>query len=122
MIHSGPALVLASGSVIAFRGNPVTLIFGPGERKLKFEFSFVSEQTGEQSPLQVRLERPDDFTLRLTLVNFNDPLGAGTTVPKSVGVLQGRQLYIHYRVYHLEESADKLIHYTLYQGEEVRNG
>lgn len=115
-IRSGPADAIASGTVIAFAGNPVEIVFGPPEERLRLILAFHDQQ-GEAEP-RVEANIADQTTLALTLFNFNNPLGAGTAQPMPAGSLNGRRLYIHLRVYELRDS-DKTVHYSIYLGEEV---
>lgn len=116
-IESGPAEIVASGSVIAFSGNPITITYGTTDKPLKLVFAFKDEEGRED--LKVEGSVHDPVTLKLTLYNFKNPLGSGTTDPMPIGTLGGRRLYIHYRVYQLTGSSDKMLVYSIYRGEEV---
>jgi hypothetical protein len=113
-IRSGPMDVLASGSVIAFEGQPIEITFSAANETLKLIFEFSSDVTAKEPHYQGRLSEPD--TLTLTLFNFDSPLGTGTTKPQPLGNLGSRPVHLHYRVYAMD-SSDKLLHYTLYLGQ-----
>ena len=115
-ITSGPAEVIAAGTVIEFNGNPVEISFGPPEERLYLVLDFIDIEDETESAVKAHLSEPD--TLEITLLNFRSPLGSGTSKPIPAGILSGRNLYIHLRVYELVNS-DKTIHYCIYLGEEV---
>ncbi len=120
-IESGPAEIVASGTVFAFSGSPITITFGSPTETLKLIFEFKDEEGKED--LRVEATVVDTQTLKLTLINFKNPLGSGTTKPKPFGSLDGRRLYVHYRVYSLSDAADKMLHFNIYKAEEVsKNG
>ncbi len=114
-IRTGGTEVIASGTVISFGKSPIEFEFD--NLKLIFEFhddilgTGVKETRVEGAPV-------DNNTLKLTLHNFNNPLGAGSTKPVPLGVLGGRKLFLQYRVYSLGD-ADKTLQYTIYLGEGV---
>lgn len=109
---SGPTEVLATGTVIAFEGNPITIQVGPVTGPLKLVFQFTDE-AGRDEPRQEG-KSPDPTTLEVTLFNFKNPLGSGTIKPIPIGTLAGRQLYMHYRIYALGAS-DKMLHFTIFR-------
>lgn len=115
-ITSGPAEVIAAGTVIEFSGNPVEINFGPPEERLTIVLDFIDIEDETESAIRAHLSEP--YILELTLLNFKNPVGSGTSKPLPAGTLSGRNLYIHLRVYELLNS-DKTIHYCIYLGEEV---
>lgn len=112
-VTSGPSEVVASGIVIAFGKNPITLEIG----NLKFIFVFNDEDG--KTEIDVKFDVTTDHELRITLSNFKNPLGTGNTEPIPIGKLQGRHLLLSYRVYDLQGS-DKTLHYTFYMGEAAK--
>lgn len=116
VIRSGPAEVIASGSVIAFAENPIEITYGPSGQRLKLVITFHDEEGEKEQRVEGGLTDPK--TLKLKLFNFKNPLGSGSVRPIPFGVLNGRQLYFHYRAYDLGGS-DKTIQYTIYVAEEV---
>jgi hypothetical protein len=116
-INSGPARVVATGTVMTFAGNPIELVFGPSSQPLKLVLAFHDEE--DNAELRVDTEAVDPKTLRLTLHNFRSPLGSGNTTPMQLGALGGQYLYLNFVVHCLSHGRDKLVHYTLYQSEEV---
>lgn len=122
---SGNAHVIASGSVVSFRGAPVMVTFGPPEERLRLSLEFKESADAKELTVERILEGDH---LRLVLTNFSQPLGAGSRQPLEVGKLRGRPLFLHFRIYDLRES-DKTVMYTLYlvptgaeQAEALRGG
>lgn len=115
-IQSGPFDVLASGTVIAFDKNPLRFTFGPAEERLTLILVF--RDTEDENGQKLQAEVPEPNTLQLTLTNIGSQLGAGTINPLLAGSIAGRELFMHLRVYELQDS-DKTLHYTFYLGKEV---
>lgn len=119
-IESGPAEIITSGTVIGFSRNPITITFGSSNETLKIIFEFKDEEGKED--IRVESSIVDPQTLKFILINFKNPLGTGSPAPMPFGSLDGRQIYLHYRVYPLG-AGDKMLHYSIYKGEEVsKNG
>jgi len=106
-VASGKAEILASGSVITFRSEPLRIRFAGLALVLKF-------QTDDKKKGTRMHGHADGKELQLTLTNFNSPLGSGTSEPIRIGTLGGKNLYLNFRVYALNNAADKTVHYTIY--------
>ena len=117
---SGPADVVASGTVICFDRNPITVEFGYGPLgptlgpSLSLTFKFVDEpgQTSLQARVQAQVHGPT--TLELTLFNYTNPIGVGTPGPLHFWNVPGAQLFINFRVFSLE-AADKTLQFSIYK-------
>ena len=116
-IRTGDTEVIASGSVISFGKSPIVFEFE--NLKLIFEYHDDILGTGVKET-RVEAAAIDNKTLKLTLHNFNNPLGAGSGTPLQLGILNGRKLFLQYRVYALSD-ADKTLQYTIYLGEGAAN-
>jgi hypothetical protein len=121
-ITSGPADVIASGTIISFEGNPVKIKFGPADGRLTIIFSFENkkDQNGESNPY-MNVKSLDSKTAEFKLFNFNNSLGNGTINPLPIGTLWDKKLYLHFYVYAQGGARDKIIHYTLFQSGTVYN-
>lgn len=115
-IKSGPTDIIATGIIISFSGNPIEIVFGPAIERMRLILKFKDEEGNAK--LRVAAEKSNHDTLILTFFNFNNPLGGGSTEPIALGTLEGRKIYINYRIYHLE-ACDKTFHYTIYMDDEV---
>lgn len=113
-IKSGVADIISSGTIIAFKGNPIEIIFGK-TKQLKIILKFENEIDKSEPRVVRKVIAPK--TLEFTFFNFKDPLGLGNLEPYLIGRMNGRKLYFSYRIYPLKEK-DSTIHYTIYMGEE----
>ncbi|MCZ7399674.1 MAG: hypothetical protein O8C62_08375 [Candidatus Methanoperedens sp.] len=120
-IESGPTEVIASGDIISFSGNPITLTFGSPNETLKIIFEFKDEEGKDD--LRVEANTSDAQNLKVTFFNFKNPMGSGSVKPIPIGSLDGRRIYIQYIIYALTYSKDKMLHFNIYKAEEVsKNG
>ena len=83
---------------------------------LKFYFEFIDK--GAKEDLGINFSQPSAKELKITILNSNNPLGTGNQKPLAVGTINGKPLFLNYRIYSLE-GADKTLIYTFYTGEEV---
>ncbi len=116
-IKSGNAEVVISGTVISFDNNPITLTYGSTANPLQLTFEFIDEE-GKTEP-RMEGNKATDRHLVIRLFNFKNPLGTGSVTPISIGTLDNRRLYLHFRAYQLTGSKARTVEYTLYKGEEV---
>jgi hypothetical protein len=135
---SGPVDIVASGTIIAFQGNPIEVMFellpAPLNGNLAFHeslpplplpcfkliFRFIDEPAGAANPQpRSRLEAKafGQLTLEVTLFNCTNPLGMGNDHPVLLGHADGRKLFLQWRVYTLTAS-DKTLYFTIYQERE----
>ena len=103
--------VVASGTVITADNQNLEFQLA----HLRVVFTFVSDSG------QTRLGpgTASGSTLSLTLYNFNNSIGAGTTSPIVIGTLTGRKLWLSFMVYALNPETSKTVHYTFALGEPV---
>ena len=116
-IKSGPTEIVASGSFIPFQNSPTELTLGDARNRMRLIISF-SESSEKKEPHDKK-QVVDKQTLKLELVNFNNPLGTGNIQPLKIGEFDKRQLYLQLKVYH-QPKGDKLVHYTIYRDEGER--
>ena len=119
-IYSGPVVLIASGSAIAYSGNPIEIRFDqelpsqdnvPQQIPWTLVFEFIDEPL--RTDERVTPEAQGDRSLVVKLYNFTNQLGSGTEHPLEIGKLRGRKLWLHFRVYHLPNS-DKTLHFSIY--------
>lgn len=110
VIESGPVVVIASGTVITFKNNPIELTLG-GHGRFKMIMIFNDEESEEDSRVEPRVIGPS--TIEVTFFNCKDPLGSGNSKPVHLGTIGGRTIYMNYRIYSYFDS-DKTVHYTFY--------
>lgn len=103
--------VVASGTVITVDNQNLEFQIA----HLRVVFSFISD-TG---PTRLGPGSAAGSTLNLTLYNFNNTIGAGTTSPIEIGTLSGRKLWLSFMVYAISPESSKTVHYTFTVGETV---
>jgi hypothetical protein len=139
-ISSGPVDVIASGTVIAFKGHPIEIAFRPLYVPLDLTPSVPPTPAAELLPFPSRVAAgfkfvfkfQDDlptnppmtptldakvigtFTIEVTLKNFVSPLGSGSIDPIHVAAAFNRKIFLSYRVQVLQ-GGDKSFTYTFYQ-------
>lgn len=115
-IKSGTVEVIASGIVITFNKNPIEITLDPTHKKMKLILVFLDDESKEDSSVKPRYIEPT--TLEITFKNFKNSMGSGSTAPIPFAKLDGRQLYLNYRIYTLE-NVDKTFEYTIYRDDEM---
>lgn len=118
-VESQSVDVIASGTVIAFIHEPITISIGPPTDRLNIIIVFEIATTpfpipGSTKP-EVRSEILNPSTLRMTFKNVYAQAGYGTVNPFSIGTIEGKQVYMQYRIYDLGGTSDKMLHYTFYR-------
>lgn len=108
---SGNYRILDSGTVLAW--SPAEGIdFLIEEAGLCFELhlQFVSAENGQQ---MIRPE-VEGNVITLTCVNFNDPLGTGTSQPIELAEADGKKLFVAFWAYAPGNGAARKVDYTFY--------
>ena len=114
-IRTGPYEVYADGTLINFEQERITFDFGSS---LKISMSFKDDNT-QDDPV-IKFVPINNNELELELVNFNNPLGTGTSKPIHVGTLQSRELYLNFKVYANNDKTNNVVHYTWYLGKAAK--
>lgn len=108
-IKTGSFDVIASGTVITAPSQNLEFQLS----NLRVVFAFVSDgglpRLGPGSAT--------GSVLNLTLYNFNNSIGSGTTSPIEIGNLSGRKLWLSFTIYALSPESSKTVHYTFMVGE-----
>ena len=110
IVATGNSDILDSGTVISFRTEPVTFNFTGAN--LIVRFSFFNDTANATNRIEFRTITAQE--LEIQLYNFNNPLGTGNTAPLEIGNIDGRVLFLNFRVYFLQGEGNKTIHYTWY--------
>lgn len=118
-IKVGEYDILESGTVIGNENEPVDFILDT-KTNFTLRMNFKDDDSLEKKP-SIKAELLGENILQILFKNFDNPLGNGNVKPIKLGVNQGRELSINYRIYSIEESG-KLIHYTFLLGKEVQDG
>jgi hypothetical protein len=109
IIKTGNLTVIDSGSVITFNNQPVDFIL----EDLLFRFNFESDKSSAPS-IKVSTVPSLPKSLLITLVNYDSQIGLGNSNPFQLGTLNGKNIHMNFRVFNLENRADKVIHYSFY--------
>jgi hypothetical protein len=107
--------VIASGSLISFQGGPVEMVLGEGENAFTFRFLFKSDDVNTEE--RAEFESAGEKQMDIVFFNTRRAFGAGSDGPREIGALDGRKLYLSYRVYASGVTEEKLIHHTWTLGE-----
>lgn len=103
--------VLVSGTVLTADSNNLEFQLA----HLRIVLAFYSDGTA------TRMEAKSDqgSNLTLSLYNFNNSIGSGTTSPIEIGSFSGRKLHLAFMVYALSDSSSKTVHYTFMLGDKA---
>lgn len=108
--------VYESGSVISPNGRPIEFFFP------NFSVEIVFETTEDTKDIAINFEIAEK-KLIVRLRNFSNSLGTENLGPINVGTLEGKDLFLQFRVYAMDNGHNKLFHYTwLTKEKEVANG
>lgn len=86
--------IYETGSIISINKKPIDFIF----EDLTFRFVFEDDSTKEKNKLRAELLPDGQKGIKLVFSNFNETLGVGNTEPLPLGWIQGRNLYLNYRI------------------------
>ena len=114
-IKCGNYDVVSSGLVISFKDEPIEFILSEGPPPFVIRFLFADDN-GEQ---RIEVKEKSTSEGSITLFNFNNQFGSGSSDPMPVGTLSDRRLYLQYRVYSLGEKSARTFQYTWYLGENI---
>lgn len=121
-VYSGPVGLIATGTAIAYMGNPIEIQFGlspsdsqnvPQEAPWSLTFEFIDEK-GIINNERIEAHAKSYASLVLKLYNFTNLLGSGTEQPLEIGQHRGKTVWLHFRVYQLANS-DKTLQFSIYR-------
>jgi len=111
LISSGPARVLDTGSVTAFRGHPLTLQTTLSDVVFGVTFTFASDASVADVAVEPSTSGHD---LTLRCVNFDSAEGRGSSEPVLLGECGPDLLFFHFRVFKYGRTHDRTVAYTFY--------
>jgi len=118
-IQIGKYRVHESGSVIGSENEPVDFILEREEKVTRLRMKF-EEDKNDSSP-SVKAEVWGDDGVQIIFKNFSDNLSFGLPEPLPFGRLNGKNLFLQYRISSFPQGG-YLIHYTWLIEEEVTYG
>ena len=109
-ILTGETEVISSGIVISYSNEPISITVESNNSYIKVKFVF---EEGDKT--EVKATITNDQELIMTLVNFNNSVGTGSSNPLPIGSFQDKAVFLNYRVYALGKDGDRTLHYTFYR-------
>ena len=107
-IKSGGKDILHSGSVMSYEENTIVIELSS---EMTMEFIFEEDPNRGES-IESRFIPITPTYMKVFFVNFNSGLGAGSTTPVPLGDIDGRNLYMNYRISRLGNTRN--LEYTFY--------
>ena len=82
-VKSGNLILKRSDSVLVYENQPVVLTF---DEQFKLSFKFVEDSTLKDQKMDIKQM---DEGIVFELINFNNPIGVGTTQPVPFATVDG---------------------------------
>lgn len=116
-IKVGEFELFTQGSILSIKEQPIDFILN---KELGFivRVSFKEDSSINESTIDVK--RFEKVGAELIFINFNNPIGMGSSIPVKIGTYNKRELFLSYRIYELE-GAGQTFHYNWLFGKEVEN-
>lgn len=105
-------IILDSGSVITF-DSTAELSFSC-KMDDTFSFSIVLQFESNGDGKQGLKQSISGNTITMTCVNFNNPLGTGTTKPIELATFNGKKVYFNFFIHALGDNSLRKISYSFY--------
>lgn len=120
-IITGEKELLGSKTFIALGLGETEISIDDGPESLRFIFNFV--ESADEKVAGPKLEAVDGQTLKITLANWNNPLGITLNEPLEIGTYRHRVLFVLFFVKKAgQEGQFREVTFSLYLGEEVQGG
>lgn len=129
-ITSSGKELLSSGSFMSFDEKETVLEVSRGGDHLNLIFNFIHDPNIKGYNTDFQAVGPD--TLRLNLTNYKGPLGMYLKEPVEIGTFNNRRIYLNYYVTSPlsrpipteagQRIKVKVVHYSIFLGENVTNG
>ena len=113
LARSGTAIIVASGQITTFQGAPLQVEFFSSAQS-RFTVRWVFEQDPSVRDVAVRLA-VEESVFQLTCVNFDQADGRGTGKPLQLLEKDGRKYWLHFRIFLYGNTADRTVHYTVFE-------
>jgi len=112
-----PMDIVSTGVILTYENGPIEIVFGDKNSQIKLIIAFEDTEDGERS---INGKTPDQFTLELTLFNFNDIISGYPIQPISIGVFKGHKIFLNFTVQTLKNNKthtniNKIFNYTIYR-------
>lgn len=121
IISHGDRTLLETTTFLTLGLGETKVMLSHNGETLTFLLNFVAEEPNKES--MIRPEFVNDKTLRLTLINWNNPLGAGLENPVELGTFLKRRLTFAFFISKAGAKGEqRLVTLSFYLGAEVQNG
>ncbi|WP_299150985.1 DUF6864 domain-containing function [uncultured Dokdonia sp.] len=115
-IKIGDLDVYHKGSLVNPTGDNLEITMG-SHSDFTAEFEFKKDSNNEDTRIEAfQIERTG---IGLRFINFNNTLGTGNVTPLRVGWLEGRSIFLNYRVYPINSEEGYILEYTWLLGKKV---
>lgn len=111
-IKCGEFEALDSGSVIGFENKPVEMRMDINGEECLFRFVFLEDLENKEE--RTEFTNVSSKELEIQIFNSISAFGMGTVEPIELGNINGKNLFLSYRVFTSSNSEEKLLHYTWY--------
>ncbi len=105
-IKNGDLVLFKSDTIIVHESSDVSLTF---DEELTLTFRFIEDSTTKDQKMEFV---PQDKTVIIKLVNFNNPIGTTTSNHIPFATADDKDLYISFAIYSVGKS--KVLHYNIY--------
>lgn len=107
IIQIGEYEVVSNGTIITHDNKDIIFRFD----ELTFVISFCNDENEKEGI--IKAEAPEGGkSLVIKLINFNESLGRGLIDPAEVGIVNGKQLLLHFYVTSLNTKSTKVFQYS----------
>ena len=115
-IKIGELDVYQKGSLVNATGENMEIALGSNYGFVA-EFEFTKDSENKETRMEAfQIER---LGIGLRFINFNNTLGTGNLTPIRVGWLEGRSIFLNYRVFPINNEVGYIFEYTWVLGKNV---
>ena len=119
-IETGDTELLRTETFLAIGLGETVITIDDGPESLRFILDFVASEENKETPA-INWETIDGKTAKVTLVNWNNPLGTTLVKPVQVGTYSKRQLSVLFFISKAGgEGEIREVTFSLYLGKEVQ--
>lgn len=110
---SGNAIILDSGSILAFSNTSDIEFAIVMDESFAFDLVLKFESDGKkQHNTKANVQ---NNKVEITCINYDNPLGIGTSKPIELGAFEGKKIYLNFWVFSLGNNTARKVSYTLYK-------
>lgn len=115
-IKIGELDVYEKGSLVNTTGDKLEIALG-SQYQFIAKFEFIKDTENVETRIEpFQIER---IGVGIKFINFNNTLGTGNITPMRVGWLEGRSIFLNYRVFPINNETGYILEYTWLLGKKV---